>query len=337
MAWVSSQRGDHALALEHAKKGEQAALDTLAKSERGRHRLAGIELSRALHDQAWALQLLGQAEPAREIGERSLLAAAQHNAPAQRALALNAIGCVEFTLLTELDHGIQHTREALALYREIGDLWGIACMLNNLGFYANECGQLVLAKQHLEETLTVSRQIGDRGLEIMAFANLAQTFLSSGDPRASEQTLRKAIALIEEGDQSFALSEIHRTLARALDVDGRPEEALVAAESAIAHAAEPGSLDAALAWRVLGEILATHPILRSHVATGAEECFAKSLSGFVSLRLEHEQAATQEAWARFEESRLETARAAELRESASRLAKKPTARLDLSTTLRLSR
>jgi class 3 adenylate cyclase/tetratricopeptide (TPR) repeat protein len=337
MAWVSSQRGDHARALEHAKNGEQAALSTLATSERGRHRLAGIELARALHDQAWALQLLGRAESAREIGERSLLAAAQHNAPAQRALALNAIGCVEFTLLTELDQGIQHTREALALYRQLGDLWGIACLLNNLGFYANECRQLVLAKQHLDETLSVARQIGDRGLEIMAFTNLAQTQLLSGDPRGSEQTLQKAIALIEEGDQSFALSEIHRTLARALDVDGRPEEALVAAENAVAHAPDPGSLDAALAWRVLGEILGSRPTLRSHVSTGAEECFAKSLSGFVALGLEHEQAATQEAWARFEESRLETARAAELRESASKLAKKPTTRLDLSTTLRLPR
>lgn len=337
MAWVSSQRGDQTVALEHARKGERAALDTLAVSERGRHRLAGVELARALHDQAWALLNLGRAEPALETAERSLLTAAQHKAPAQQALALNAIGCVEFTLLTELDQGIQHTREALALYRDLGDLWGIACMLNNLGFYANECRQLVLARKHLEETLSVARQIGDRGLEIMAFTNLGQTLLLSGDTRGAEQTLRDAILLIEAGDQSFASSEIHRTLARALDIDGRPEEAMVAAESALAHAADPGSLDAALGWRVLGEILAGRPALRSHVSTGPEECFARSLSTFVALELEHEQAATQEAWARFEESRHENTRAAELRESAAKLAKKPMARLDLSTTLRLPR
>jgi class 3 adenylate cyclase/tetratricopeptide (TPR) repeat protein len=336
-AWVSSQAGDHIAALAHAEAGAKAALETLKTTERGRHRLAGVELAQALHDQAWALGQLGRAEQALESAERCLLMAIQHRADVQRALALNALGYVQYALLGDLDEGERHMQDALVIYRQVGDVWGIGCLLNNLGCLAYERRQLDVARRFFDEAFVMYQNIGDRGCEIIYLCNVGMTDLAAGNPRAAEEALRRSISMAEAGDGSFAMCEAHRHLSRALDLDGRPEEALVAAERAIGYAADPKGLDAALAWRELAVLLGGRKELRSTLTSGAEECFARSLSLLSEIGLVREQATTQRSWADYEESRGEPARAAELRQSAELLTRKPAQTFNRSTTLRLPR
>ncbi|NJM08549.1 tetratricopeptide repeat protein, partial [Candidatus Gracilibacteria bacterium] len=51
----------------------------------------------------------------------------------------------------------------MSLRREIGDRWGTANGLNNLGQIAREIGDLTTAQAMFEESLAINREIGDKG------------------------------------------------------------------------------------------------------------------------------------------------------------------------------
>ncbi len=334
MAWVSSQRGEHDAALVYGERGQSVAQATLRATTGARHRLAGVELAQSLHDQAWALAQLGRADLSVARAERCHSVAFEHGADVQRALALNALGFVEFALLGRFDQGTRHTEQALEIYRKVGDIWGISAMLNNLGTHASERGDRPLAARLFEEALTLARQIGDRGQEVVTLVNVGWLGVLDNQPAQAYAPLGRAIS-ISEADGSFALSEAYRALARALSLDARLAEAISAAEKAITNAREAVSFDAGLAWRALGEALARGPGLTSQLASDPEECFAKSVSTLRELELEREQIASYEAWASYEESRGELVRARELRQSAVEIPRGTGLRPEYSTTLRL--
>jgi hypothetical protein len=52
--------------------------------------------------------------------------------------------------------------EALAISRELGDRWGIAAWLNNLGLIAYRQGEYGAARSLHEESLSISHELGDR-------------------------------------------------------------------------------------------------------------------------------------------------------------------------------
>jgi hypothetical protein len=65
--------------------------------------------------------------------------------------------------------------------RELGDRWGIAMSLHNLGEVADCQGDTALAQALHLESLAHARELGDRQLAVSALESLAGAAESQGD------------------------------------------------------------------------------------------------------------------------------------------------------------
>ena len=305
-AWVASQRGDHTRAESIASRAEAIARSALAGPSPEDAAALTTQLAEALHNRGWARTLLGDGDGALTLGREALAVAEGGATPRARALALNLIGVAHYHLLGRFDEGARHQEAALALYRRIGDRWGIACQLNNLGDLELERGNPSAALTLLQAGLDEIRQIGHRGQEVVLLGNLARVRLAQGDAAGALATADEALNMAD----GFSLSESWRTSSEAALALGDREGAVTRARRALEHAGGDDA-DRALALRALAGALGEHP--------EAEACFARALSLFVRLGRKAEQIATYEAWAAHEARLGAHDRHAELLQEASRV------------------
>ena len=329
----------------HAQQGAfEAALSAAGRAEatiRSSSRAAGTlapgelkELAAALVNRAWAELMLGR-QSAAEAAAREALGLTGDQLESEHALAHNVLGVACYHLDSRYDEAARHLEHALALQRQRDDRWGIACQLNNLGDLARVRADHRTAIALAEESLSVAREIDDRELMTVALTNIGSGHLGLRDPNRAERALRQAVDLARAlGEGSAAGADADRTLAEALALEGRGQEALLHAKRALEladRAHRPEQLGAA--WRMLGDLLsgrtgpASTVVLRPSVevlgrSVDAEECYAASLRSFVELGLAREQVATYRAWAEHEAARGEAARARELEELAAALAER---------------
>ncbi|HWE60518.1 MAG TPA: tetratricopeptide repeat protein, partial [Chloroflexota bacterium] len=116
-------------------------------------------------------------------------------APAvQRARALNALG----SLANEQGEGRQalaYYEESLALFREAGDMRGVASVLINQGTVAKYQGDFVLARERYEESSRLLRVLDDKATLAIVLNNLAALWLDLGEARAAQGLLEESLAL----------------------------------------------------------------------------------------------------------------------------------------------
>jgi tetratricopeptide (TPR) repeat protein len=89
-------------------------------------------------------------------------------------------------------------REALAIYREIGDRQGTATALIKLGNAATEIGHYASASEYLEEALTIWRELGDQHGTARALISLGWAALRSGDYVLAQRRLEEALGISRE-------------------------------------------------------------------------------------------------------------------------------------------
>ncbi len=87
--------------------------------------------------------------------------------------------------------------EALALRQELGDRWGMALSLKNLGRIAIEQGDLRSAHVFQTESLRLQQQLGNLPGVVMALEGFALTAQAQSQPRRSARLLSAASALRE--------------------------------------------------------------------------------------------------------------------------------------------
>ena len=75
--------------------------------------------------------------------------------------------------------------EALAIYRELGDLRGVVGQLNNLGVNRRFIGDYDGARHWLEQSVRTCRELGDRAAIASALSNLADVRRRQGHYRGS--------------------------------------------------------------------------------------------------------------------------------------------------------
>ena len=116
--------------------------------------------------------------------------------------------------------------QALALYRTLGDTWGIAQSGVLLGFAACEEADFEHAQQLFAESARRFRQLGDEGSTLVATANLAQTHKELGDRYRAralwEDVVSRARAASAERIEAASLAGLAEI---AVD-EGRPSDAL---------------------------------------------------------------------------------------------------------------
>ena len=191
----------------------------------------------------------------------------EEDLPAERrARALEGLGVL---------HGVLHegavaTKDALELYRSIGDDRGIAETLNNLGTFALSEGDLESAEQLFLEAEEVARRAGERTVVALATANLsavaaerndevralallddaARTFEQLGDAGwGAMQLITRGRILAEKGRFEDAADNLLRALA---GLDDLPQREWVSFALTVGAAVSGGGGDAASAARLVG-------------------------------------------------------------------------------------
>lgn len=162
--------------------------------------------------------------------------------PGEIAFALNYQGTVAH-LQGDYGRARQLWQESLALYRQLGDRWGMAWSLSVLGHLLGELGEYLAARQYLQESLAIQQEIGNRRGLAGALNNLGHVLYLLGEYAEARVLLQESLAIRRElgfrrgiaislnhlGDVTLALGDIaaskqsfYEALKTALDLSKMP-------------------------------------------------------------------------------------------------------------------
>jgi serine/threonine protein kinase/predicted ATPase len=306
---VQEYQGDNRAALESARRAE--ALARHACETAG----ARAELALALNRQGLASHRLGDAAAVERLGAQVLALSEEMNegARAARANGLKLLG-VAHEVSGRFREAQECFEQSLALLKELGDRRNFGFMLNNLGVIAHLGADYREAVRRYTEALEIFREIGERTWELPTLGNLAGAQIGLEEYAAAEQNLRQAVALAGPAGH-FALSMIHCYLAESFWGQGKNEEALTTALTALELGQKTENQDyIANAWRTLGLVASRSD--RSILIEGrphtTAECFAESLRVYTEMGAAAERARTLRDWARHELSTGDPARGSEM-------------------------
>ncbi|MCK4303525.1 MAG: protein kinase [Candidatus Eisenbacteria sp.] len=176
-------------------------------------------------------------------------------------------------------------RRAVAQRQRLSDLDGVADSLNNLGIIEIMGGRAPHSRRLLEKGSYLRRRVGDRFGEMLSIANLAEVDLLEGRYGAAEEKLERAL--------DFMRAAGHARLCRGL------------------------SNSLAAAWLATGRVVKSAQLLRRIAAEAAtsgdrlQEGIARTHLGYCALeqyRMTQGQAGTKPSRRRLRSSRLEVAR-----------------------------
>jgi tetratricopeptide (TPR) repeat protein len=136
-----------------------------------------------------------------------------------------------------LDLSLDHFTESLRLRTEIGDDWGRAATLNNLGAVHLRMRNHGTATVHHEQALELFRQIDDKTAVAQTLNNLGEVWLGRGDVGKAIDHHNAAIAMLRELKEDLGLVQALDNLGNAYLADGRYHEAIEALDAAatLAH------------------------------------------------------------------------------------------------------
>ena len=117
-----------------------------------------------------------------------------------------------------------HLEQALALFRELGDLWYLAQAVIDLGLVALYQEAYALAAAHYGEGLALAQTLRDRTLVALALNNLGEVARCQDQVEQAYQLYRESLALHQElGNQSEAPRLLHNLGYLALRQDDRAQ------------------------------------------------------------------------------------------------------------------
>ena len=297
MAQAQMHQGDLRAAVESAQQEEALAAES------------GLELAivRARWMQGWGAFRLGEIERGLRLANATAALSADLADRGQHAENLNLLGVLHWAS-GDYDEAERSFKEALAIFREIGDDRRAMPLLNNLGVIAESLGDFEAAAEGYEQALAISRRIGNRDSEMVYMGNLGGAKVLQGDYAAAEPVLR---AVLDPSNPAGleVLADAHSFLAEACLAQGKLEEALELGRKGLEIAVRIESQDdLGVVWRVLGMVAARlqvppvleHTPLGPNRACDAAMCFGESERIFRELGREDELARTLRSWARYE-------------------------------------
>ncbi|MBN1888307.1 MAG: tetratricopeptide repeat protein [Thermoflexales bacterium] len=297
LALVQEGMGDYRAMLDSALQAEDTARNAGGS--------ARAELARALSRKGMAFYRLGEMETALSLGKEALALNTDLNNRREMAICLNLLATARIAL-GDYERATQHYEEVLALCQAIGNRAGVMTALNNLGEIARIRGDYRSAVKLYQDGLTTAREIGRREAEMLFLSNLAgaRIGLGEGEYPAAEADLCQAIRMAGAGGEvAWWLPEAYSFLAQACIGQAKLDEALIAAQQALALSKELESQEhIGLAWRTLGLVMAAPPAWAEGQKVGQDPvaCFAESLRVFAEAGMEGERAQTLRAWAAYE-------------------------------------
>jgi tetratricopeptide (TPR) repeat protein len=130
--------------------------------------------------------------------------------------------------------------QSLALYRELGDQWGAARVLYNMGWLLEGLGDYGQAQQALTESLALREALSDqRGIaDTLALQGLIS--VRQGQLEDGERLLSKSVALLERLGEQVSAADGLVFLAHALLLQGKFEQATRSLQELLAVASDLG-------------------------------------------------------------------------------------------------
>ncbi len=173
-------------------------------------------------------------------------AAAEPHTPARarvawRARAIYWAARLRFAVLFEpaVSHAIGV--ESLRLWRELGDTWWMAVVLEHVGFMSSTYGDVVSARATLEEGVALARQVEDRWPLARCLVRLG-SFMPLTEPAAAHAIREEAVAVARGVGDRFVLSQGLFGLTVDHLLEGNIAAAEPAAEEALQAARAVGSV-----------------------------------------------------------------------------------------------
>ncbi len=324
LSWAASQATRFEQATRYAERAAEVACSTVETARTPElRREAEREVAAAWHNLGWAQAMLSNADQAIVAAKEGLASAEAAHAPREQALCLNLIGVALYHVQGRYDEAARYMEQALQLYREQGDRWGVSCQLNNLGDLARLRRDYRAAAGLLEEALQVARSIGHTTQQLAVLGNLGASYNALGQFARAEAALTQALALAA-ASEPFSLAACHTYMCESQLGKG---DVAAAIQHGLSAARAVGATDTAFrgeAYRALGRALAAQADADNVLeldgkSMDAEACFARSVSTFHALGLERQRAETYLAWAAYERGRGDAARSDELRAQADAL------------------
>jgi predicted ATPase/class 3 adenylate cyclase len=161
---------------------------------------------------------LGDYEGAIALLERSLELARSFQDRRVEALALHELGALAGLAEGDAAREVILTEASLALWRELGDSWGTARTLNNLGYEAYLQGDVDRAVSLLDEGVTLARVAGDRSVLGYILDSRGVVAEAQGELERATDLYQEALTLAQQVGNplvvAFALSSLAGMAAR---------------------------------------------------------------------------------------------------------------------------
>ena len=161
-------------------------------------------------------------------GQRRVEAALAHGADAPAPLRARALfGAARFAnSLGDVPAMRDFMEQSLAVYRDVGDRWGIARSLDGLGIATSNLGEYERGIELNQESAAIYRELGDdRGLAI-TLNNLGSVLLDVGDYEGARVRLEEALAVFEGLGLRDRISVVLCNVGHAAFLGDRPDDAL---------------------------------------------------------------------------------------------------------------
>ena len=162
----------------------------------------------------------------------TLLAGADGIDTRVRADALRAYGG-NLYIVGQFDRGLELYERSVALYRELGDEWGVSHMTHRIAVDAARVGDRDRARALTEEARATSHRLGDRRGEALALRTLGGIADDEGDTELAIELMLKSAELAGEtgftwwqGGTLLDLGEVSRKLGRLDDAERWIRDAL---------------------------------------------------------------------------------------------------------------
>ncbi|HEX8175794.1 MAG TPA: protein kinase [Pyrinomonadaceae bacterium] len=303
LAFIQGKKGNHRQSLEYSVQAEKLAGEFYTPT--GKRWAA-----RSLIRQCWAHYWLGDTASALALTERALATSREIGDEGRReqAFSLHLLGAIN-EKTGRFQEAEQYKKQALNLFKEIGDQRNECQLTISLGESKRLRGDYTAAIEYYEEALGLAREIGDRVGEILSLNNQSGARIGQGDYAGAEADLHLVIKMASAAGH-HVISESYRFLAEAYLGQGKIREALEACLTALELDRENHDHLGA-AWRTLAHVAAASS--PQTVTSGGMEydpraCFTESLRVFTEAGMEAEKARTMLEWARYEEQQGDAAR-----------------------------
>ena len=220
------------------------ALDHLPDSEielraKALLRSAIIDWSANRYDDA--LKILSEAAPLFNLVENHCLKGSFHN---QFAIVLRSVGASQ-KREDYVDLALIEYAAAAYHFEEAGHIRYQACVENNLGFLFWKVTRFGEAHEHLDRAQILFARLKDYLHGALVDETRARVLLSEGRVVDAEKAARRAVRILEDGDEPSWLAQALISLGVSLGRLKRSDEARSAFERAIEYAQQAGNVESA--------------------------------------------------------------------------------------------